>query len=97
MNTNQQTIEISCHPWNRAFNNRLKLKAARELGRKRYEKKWYKENRDELSRLLRTHQNYKSYRKRNGLPLDAPPAKPWDFVKGRNTNKSSPNQLHRPA
>lgn len=57
---------------------KAKLKEARALAARRRELKWHKE-RDELSKGL----SLAASRKRDGNPVDAPKARPWDFKKGR--------------
>ena len=73
------------HPWQQACDAKAKLKAARAVAARRRELKWHKEH-DDLSKLLTSAQTLKQYRKKKGLPLDAPPAKPWDFAKGKCPN-----------
>lgn len=81
----------SSHPWTKAFNAKLKLKAARAIAARRRESKWHKD-RDELSRLLDAAGKRKRYRKKLGLPLDTPKAKPHELKQllngsGRPTNE----------
>lgn len=82
----------SRHPWIQALNAEFKLKAARAIAARRRELKWQKENRDELSRLLDAARKRKRYRKKLGLSLDTPKAKPHELKKllngsGRPTNE----------
>lgn len=76
------------HPWQQAWDAKAKLKAARAVAARRRELKWHKEH-DDLSKLLTNAQTRKQYRKKKGLQLDAPPAKPWDFAKGKCPNASN--------
>lgn len=77
------------HPWKTMWANKAKLKAARKEAKRRYERTSEVRN-DEYYRLKRGESVRKSgqraYRKKIGVPLDAPKAKPWDFAKGKCPN-----------
>ena len=65
------------HPWKIAMENGDKLKTARAAATRRRQIRWHKE--DELSHLRARNK----YRAKVGIPLEAPPMKPWDYAKGK--------------
>lgn len=65
--------------FNQWFTAKDRIKAAKAEGRKRAKKKYDAEHYDEYKKL----QHREAQRVKRGLPVGLPPAKPWDFAKGK--------------
>lgn len=64
---------------NTYWNNQLRLDQAKESYRRRRAAERRRDLYDELNRIDMRNVS----RKRKGIPLDAPLAKPWDFAKSK--------------
>ena len=72
------------HPWRIAFDNRLKLQAARKEAKRIYERTSPVRN-DDFRKLKTREYVRKHLRIKNGIPVELPVMKPWDHVMGRVT------------
>lgn len=76
-------------PWRTFRDARYKLKQSREECKKRKMASYYQENKDWLLPAARSRRHSK-----RGIPPDAPPLKPWDWVKGRVPSETPPLTKH---
>jgi hypothetical protein len=73
-----QSVVRPRHPWRQWDDRKAKLKAARKIARRRYERgELHKEWERTFLRIKR------------GIPIDAPILKPWDHAKGKWPNEQA--------